>query len=152
MEIAQLSVDQLWDAVCLATKECHICGGAKHQDRTVLRDDDWCGTCEGTGRVWALPGMQEVCTYPSAAIEVFARSSSATADKTHRYCPVCHGTGYVANRSLETLVQQVYPIVHTTQFYERYANAIAQGDVHTTLVVVAEVLVSQSCQLGDASR
>ena len=100
------------------------------------------------GRIWALPGMQEKCP-GTANSEPFHDKILVCAGNK---CLVCHGSGYVAKMSLETLAQQVYPIVHTTQFYERYVTAIAQGDVHTTLVVVAEVLVSQGCQLGDASR
>ena len=56
--IDQLTEEQLWDAVCLATRECpafYSLEGFRHPN-----------TCPGCvdkgptpGRVWALPGMQE---------------------------------------------------------------------------------------------
>ena len=104
-EVDAFSVDQLWDAEGLSTNACSclnvsgLCTPcelfvAELPFRYECPSD--CLHCKDKGpepgRVWALPGMQEKCTY-------VARIPSLN----HRKCMACHGTGWVAKRDLATL-------------------------------------------------
>ena len=67
-QIDRLAETQLWDAVCLATKKCPECHGQGY----TMPNYQNCSRCSdalllgkepirrGPGRVWTLPGIEEV--------------------------------------------------------------------------------------------
>ena len=111
-QIDALSVDQLWSAVCLATKECpcnecHIHytkqGQAMPVYDTAFHLGRECDNCAGKGPkpglVWALPGMQEATGH-----HLCKKHGHCVYAATHGPNEDCHGSGYAAKRNLETLL------------------------------------------------
>ena len=154
-QIDALSVDQLWDAVCLATKECECdC----HIDPVQVGR----GCCEElhippSDRAWALPGMQEKCAYPAS----WSDARSIRTDPTHSQCPRCHGTGYVAKRDLGALLECLPAGWHltkiafdTTKFwavdnpYHQVRVSYCENVTRAGLEAVAQALVAQGATLG----
>ena len=152
-QIDALSVDQLWDAVCLATKEadciCHW------NPENGYRLDIVCPKHDGefyidsqvpsppSGRVWALPGMQERCWQHNM--------------QDNKACYRCHGTGWVANQDLGALLKSAWEKVigdlsdsrlPDAPFRRLYMVAAAEGNVFVVLGAVAKVLVVQGAELG----
>ena len=121
-QIDALLVDQLWNSVCLATKECHRCGGTG-ADNPVQPYGQEPNTCmcaidpngPQPGRVWALPGMQERCLGALMATKESDadyccdfcgwEGGQGAAHYIHDHdCERCHGTGWVlAEIHAETL-------------------------------------------------
>ena len=150
-------VDQLRDAVCLATKECLYLA----PNQGTCRDDSIgfvCSECKGTSRIWALPGMQERCP------------ASTGRWKDHDYyeaedCPKCHGLGYVAKRDLGALLDTVRTSLSLNTAFQQtgfgqeailYKHRLpiwherAYGDTNeeALLRAVAQALVAQGATLG----
>ena len=114
-QIDALSVDQLWNVVCLAKKECR--SGLEH-------DYGACAAGCINGYVWALPGMQERCPCLVMAQYGFDGTNHwsdkggcnncylrAGRGQEHVDCTNCHGTGYTAKRDPFLLLQLAYHLV-----------------------------------------
>ena len=156
-QVDNLSVDQLWDAVCLATKEKE--GIWSHRDckgmgvcQNLLAD----GTsvppttdCGGTGRVWALPGMQARCPAKWANHSAYFTYERFGIDLPD--CVTCHGTGWVA-------MHDVWALLNTLSEYRldwsrakpplaayemQIENALRRGDEMAFFRAVAQALVAR---------
>ena len=142
--VDQLTEAQLWNSVCLATKEKE--GIWSHRDckgmsvcQNLLADGSPVPPttdCHGTGRVWALSGMQEKC-----------RNGRC---QQHPDCVGgCHGTGYVAKRDLGALFISVIPL---DAVYPSVVEAVAGLTIHQPaehiLRAIAKALVAQGGELG----
>ena len=161
-----LSVDQLWDAVCLSTRECPHWS---HQSKSVfdaknIADQEaHLAECPDPGRVWALPGMQERCpclTHSRDGVIDDLRNCGYAgpcelAGKHVSGCLICHGSGYVAKRDLGALLDCLYDV----RFLSRHCNiriradsgwASAEGVTKTAALLraVAKALLAQGAELA----
>ena len=100
-EIDAFSVDQLWDAVCLAHRVCDGCNRLA---------ETFCSECGGAGphlgRILALPGMQERC--PGCGLQCDCVPGTDYHCKSH---VSCHGTGFRAKRDLGALLEAAAKLV-----------------------------------------
>ena len=118
--IAQLSVE--WGAVCLATNVCPclnaegLCDrceefAADHSERDECPVG--CLHCNGKGpqpgRVWALPGMQRMCTR--------CNGKGLFIMEPRQQCTTCNGTGWVTKRDLGALLQSLLDANFTFAIY-----------------------------------
>ena len=108
-QIDQLTEAQLWEAVCLATRDCHCVDDGSLGKHCISCKASPCETCDGTSRVWALPGMQEKCRKCSGSGQWLVGRRWTFADAVikepwYAPCPICHGSGYVAKRDLGALL------------------------------------------------
>ena len=155
-QIDALSVDQLWDAVCLATKEC---SHWSHQSRSIfdaknIADQEaHLAECPDPGRVWALPGMQEKC--PGCNGSGLEKHEHIHGPYSRESCTRCHGTGWVAKRDLAALLDYVFEIrfVGNTCGIRISASSppytASRADRKTALLsAVAQALVAQGTELG----
>ena len=159
--VDQLTEAQLWDVVCLATKECP-CSPDSHQSSYLkascktcdkaTKHSVLCELCLNKGpkpnRIWALPGMREPCWERGYAIE--RRPGVQDSD-----CPKCHGSGCVAKRDLGALLDYVFEIrfvgdscsVRMSVGAPPYA-ASGTDRKAALLRAVAQALVAQGAKLG----
>ena len=160
-QIDALSVDQLWDAVCLAHRECK---GAQHEfdGSPHVSFASPCFQCYDKGpklgRVWALPGMQKKCGCLVWAGKQVP-SDVLVADglqEYHRKANIfCHGTGWVAKRDLGALLEFPYEIHFTRPpgkarcqiIYVSTQTGFGRNREQALLRAVAKALVQQGAEL-----
>ena len=147
--IDAFTVDQLGDAVGLATNTCPV----------VWWEDAHAVGCAGCkdkgpkpGFVWALPGMQERCGC-LAWVGKQVPSDVLVADglqEYHRKANIfCHGTGWVAKRDLGALFISVIPL---DEIYLSVVDAVSKltidQPIESVLRAVAQALVASGATLG----
>ena len=194
-QIDALSVDQLRLAVCLATRECpgfqppedkgdlsmhlpceqgyiecgfeefHYTGGycphcGPNKGKGIVHE-----LCSGTGRVWALQGMQERCPWKA---NIFSDAMHDNPNRKYDSVVIrgaqsfdpCHGTGWVAKRDLGALLAALFTWGwHVVNWYEGGViirrnlrtplKLFGKGDSEQALLrAVAQALVAQGAALG----
>lgn len=169
-DIDTASVEQLEVMVGLATKGC-FCWHLIAKDEEAPQED--CSQCDGTGRVWALPGAQEECPHYFAVanytegVGLTLRACRQYQTKCRTGQDECHGTGYVAKCGVEALLEAALTLSpigvdfwlppgyedHIVRCNLHPASAAAKGESskQALLRAVAKALVAKDCQLGKVS-
>ena len=168
-QLDALTIDQLWDAVCLATKECKSPHHWGPKGRPLLCMECSEGKGPKPGLVWALPGMQEQCPCLKAfsvfdpictkCLPIGGFSKKVRNHTTE--CLSCHGTGYVAKRDLGALLEAAltmgeYISLEAVDDGERgWSACVGPNDYHSSstaeqalLRAVAQALVAEGAELG----